>query len=77
MRRLKYQRGVNVFELLLVLAALGSASYVAKHVEIESPVLLTVAVALSFLVYFLPSIFYFIEDRRKRRKEKPKSIGPK
>ena len=70
MRFMKYQKGVNIFELAIILAAFASAGYVAKHMETDNPVVFTVAVAASLFVYFLPTLFYFIKDRRKSRKEK-------
>ena len=77
MRFMKYQKGVNIFELAIILAAFASAGYVAKHIETDNPAIFAVAVASSFFVYFLPTLFYFIKDRRKSRKEKSKPIDPK
>ncbi len=76
MKLRKHQRGVNIFELAIVLAAFASAGFVAKHLDTDNPVIFAIAVVSAFLVYFLPTIFSVMKARRRRREEKTEVVAP-
>jgi hypothetical protein len=68
----KYQKGWNIFDLLIPILAVWSAFYVFKYVynktrDIEWAI---AAAFFAFIIYFIPSIYYmFIEDKLVKRKK--------
>lgn len=74
MRYIKYQKGWTIFPFLAGWIAIVFAGHVATNFETDNTILFVVAVLLAFLVPFMPTIFYFIDDQRKESKKKSKSM---
>jgi hypothetical protein len=71
MKIMKSQRGMNILEIAIVLAAVGTASNVAWRFKTDNMVLYWLAVMAGFLVWFLPTIYVAIRDRQENKKKGP------
>jgi hypothetical protein len=66
----KYQKGQNIFEILIPFLAMGSASYVFEYVheKTSSDGWAVTAAFFAFIIYFIPAIYYIIKDKLVDRK---------
>jgi len=69
MKKKKYQKGWNIFQLLIPVAAVLSASYAGEYVSRKTSNLLLTLLAMlfSFTVYFIPTIYFFIKRFARRK----------
>jgi hypothetical protein len=67
----KYQKGWNIFDLLIPLLAVLSASYALKYVynKTRNADWAFTAAFFAFIIYFIPTIYYIIKDKFLERKK--------
>jgi hypothetical protein len=67
----KYQKGWNIFDLLIPILAVLSASCALKYVynKTKNTDWAFTAAFFAFIIYFIPTIYYFIKDKFVERKK--------